>query len=236
MACTGKEKLFPTIHHDRGTKATGTTWGGSALWSGPRKIGIWVERMTQAAKQAALAEPRLEALPRAPLSGIEGHALGDDGLIPNNARLPLILYREALALEGLNGDPARAFEALFKSNGWGNAWVDGIYDFHHYHSTAHEVLGLAKGLAAIQFGGPHGPVVDLSIGDAVVIPAGVGHCLVGAEDLVVVGAYPEGQDWDLCRGTEADRAKALENIPWVPLPRLDPVFGVAGPLLALWHD
>ena len=62
-------------------------------------------------------------------------------------------------------------------------------------------------------------------GDAVAIPAGVGHCLIAGDDLVVVGAYPEGQDWDLCRATEADRAKALENIPWVPLPKLDPVFG-----------
>ena len=73
-------------------------------------------------------------------------------------------------------------------------------------------------------------------GDAVVIPAGVGHCLVGGGDLVVVGAYPDGQDWDLCRATEEDRAKALENIPWVPLPKLDPVFGASGPVLTLWHD
>ena len=193
--------------------------------------------MTHALKQIAIAEPRLETVPEMPLrSGIEGHALNDDGLIPNNKRLPLILYRQALALDGLSSDPARAFEALFRSNGWGNAWVDGIYDFHHYHSTAHEVLGLAEGAAAVQFGGPQGPVVDLASGDAVVIPAGVGHCLVGGGDLVVVGAYPEGQDWDLCRATEADRAKALENIPWVPLPKLDPVFGASGPVLTLWHD
>jgi uncharacterized protein YjlB len=190
----------------------------------------------RAEKQEAIIESRLERRGPPPTSGIEGHALGDDGLIPNNKRLPLIVYRQVLPLDGLSGDPARAFEALFRSNGWGNAWFDGIYEFHHYHSTAHEVLGLARGRAAVQFGGPHGPVLDLASGDVVVIPAGVGHCRLDGEDLIVVGAYPEGQEWDLCRASEADRAKALENIPWVPLPRLDPVFGASGPVFALWHD
>jgi uncharacterized protein YjlB len=190
----------------------------------------------RAARQTVFAESRLEEAFQAPLtSGIEGHALSDDGLVPNNASLPLILYRQALLLEG-GGEPERAFEALFESNGWRGAWIDGIHDFHHYHSTAHEVLGLARGFATVQFGGSQGPVLDFAAGDAVVIPAGVGHCLLEGQHIVVVGAYPEGQDWDLCRATEADRAKALENIPWVPLPKLDPVFGPSGPLLTLWHD
>jgi uncharacterized protein YjlB len=193
--------------------------------------------MMRAAKQSAFADPEFEASRERPLlSGIEGHVLSDDGIIPNNARLPLIHYRQALILRRLGREPERAFEALFASNGWRGAWVDGIYDFHHYHSTAHEVLGLARGFAAVQFGGAQGPVIDLDAGDAVVIPAGVGHCLLHGHDLLVVGAYPEGQDWDLCHATATDRAKALENVPWVPLPALDPVFGASGPVLALWHD
>jgi uncharacterized protein YjlB len=192
--------------------------------------------MMPAAKQEAIAESRVSVSEPPTRSGIEGHALGDDGLIPNNKRLPLIVYRQALGRDGAISDPAQAFEALFDSNGWGNAWVNGIYDFHHYHSTAHEVLGLADGRAAVQFGGEQGPVVDLEPGDAVVIPAGVGHCLLDGANLVVVGAYPDGQACDLCRATEADRAKALENIPWVPLPRFDPVFGASGPMFTLWHD
>ncbi|MFO7477263.1 MAG: cupin [Methyloceanibacter sp.] len=192
--------------------------------------------MMQAAKQAAPAATNAgpEAGPWRG-TGIEGHVLPDDGLIPNNRRLPIVLYREALALSG-TGAPDQAFAALFRSNGWHGIWAGGIYDFHHYYSTAHEVLGIAKGAAQVRFGGPRGIVAELAAGDAVVIPAGVGHCLIEGDDLVVVGAYPEGQDWDLCRATEADRAKALENIAWVPLPRLDPVFGASGPILALWTD
>jgi uncharacterized protein YjlB len=193
--------------------------------------------MARAAKQEAFPGEDWDAIPDERLpSGMEAYVLADDGLIPNNAKLPLVLYRPALAPEGLSSEPERAFEALFRSNGWRGAWVDGIYDFDHYHSTAHEVLGMAKGTARVQFGGPEGPVLDLTAGDAVVIPAGVGHCLIEGEDLVVVGAYPDGQDWDLCRASASDRTKALENIPWVPLPKLDPVFGPAGPVLALWID
>jgi uncharacterized protein YjlB len=172
--------------------------------------------------------------PSAPV--VEMHVFGDDGLIPNNGKLPLILYRHAVGLEGASPEPERAFETLFGSNGWRGPWVDGIYDFHHYHSTAHEVLGIAAGSAKVQLGGPNGLVRDLAAGDVVVIPAGVGHCLIAGNDLVVVGAYPEGQAWDVCRATEADRLRALENIPWVPLPKLDPVFGPEGPVLTRWVD
>jgi len=193
--------------------------------------------MVGAAKQMTFAEADSGSRSLLPLSAaVEGHVFPDAGLIPNNRKLPLVLYRQALALDGLTRAPERAFEALFRSNGWDGVWIDGIYDFHHYHSTAHEVLGMAKGFACVQFGGPQGIVAELAAGDAVVIPAGVGHCLVEGKDLVVVCAYPAGQDWDLCRATESDRAKALENIPWVPLPRLDPVFGQSGPVLALWTD
>jgi uncharacterized protein YjlB len=196
------------------------------------------EAMVRAAKEELVSE----TLPEVPdelehiESGIESHILVPDDLIPNNTKLPLILYRQVLALEGQSREPERAFEALFASNGWCGSWVNGIYDFHHYHSTAHEVLGIAKGFARVQFGGPNGPIAELSAGDAVAIPAGVGHCLLEGKDFVVVGAYPEGQDWDLCRATKADRVKALENIPWVPLPTFDPVFGPSGPVLDRWVD
>jgi uncharacterized protein YjlB len=192
-----------------------------------------------AAKRESIAEVEFEAEGQEPPlpPGVEVLLLADDGLVPNNPRLPLVLYRGALETDGLKRAPERAFEALFQSNGWLGAWVDGIYDFHHYHSTAHEVLGIAKGAARVMFGGAQGPAVELAAGDAVAIPAGVGHCLVeGDEQLVVVGAYPAGQNWDLCRATPTDRDKALENIPWVPLPEFDPIFGPAGPILDLWME
>jgi uncharacterized protein YjlB len=158
----------------------------------------------------------------------------DDGSIPNN-RLPLLVYPGAVAVGG--ADPAAAFETRFAANDWRGAWRNGIYPFAHFHSTAHEVLGIARGEARVRFGGDAGRVLTVRPGDVVVIPAGVGHQNLGSSaDLLVVGAYPGGMDWDLCRGRPEERPRVLENIARVPLPAADPLYGRDGPLLEHWRS
>ena len=166
---------------------------------------------------------------------IVAHHLADDGLVPNNPTLPMIIYVRCLEIDSV--DPEYSVESLFNDNGWGNRWVNGIYPFQHFHSTAHEVFGIARGKAKVQFGGPNGGIiVKVKAGNAVLLPAGTGHCKLSASgDLSVVGAYPPGQDWDLLRECDADRALALQNIPHVPLPETDPVFGTKGPVLEHWQ-
>jgi uncharacterized protein YjlB len=79
--------------------------------------------------------------------------------------------------------------------------------------------------------------VDVAAGDVLVLPAGTGHqCLMESEDFLVVGAYPPAGEYDLCRGSKAEHAKALKTIPKVPLPNSDPVAGKNGPLLKLWQS
>jgi uncharacterized protein YjlB len=157
----------------------------------------------------------------------------DGGAIPNNPELPLLVYAGAVEVGG--ADPAAAFERLFAQNGWSGAWRDGIYPFPHYHSTAHEVLGIARGRAKVRFGGERGTVLEVGAGDVVVIPAGVGHQNLGSSaDLLVVGAYPGGADFDLCRGEAGERPRVLDNIRQVALPAADPVYGPDGPLMARW--
>jgi len=159
--------------------------------------------------------------------------LEDDGRIPNNPLLPLLVYRGALQLP--SREPALACEEVIGDNEWGNGWRNGIYSFHHYHSTAHEVLVIAKGGAKVQFGGESGPVIEVQSGDVVLIPAGVGHKNLGASrDLLVVGAYPAGQRWDLCRGSSDERPWAVKNISRVPMPTSDPIYGKEGPLTKYW--
>jgi uncharacterized protein YjlB len=162
------------------------------------------------------------------------HLFEDDGTIPNNPNLPLILYQSALGFA--DNDPATVCEEVFAAHGWGDAWRNGIYPFPHYHSTAHEVLGIAKGQARVRLGGEHGIEITLGPGDVVVIPAGVGHQNLGSSpDLLVVGAYPRGQSYDLCRGAPDERPRVLESIARVPLPDADPVYGKAGPLIGHWR-
>lgn len=157
---------------------------------------------------------------------IETRLFAPDGLIPNNPSLPFVCYRGALHVAGDQAE--QAIISHFSRNGWGDAWINGIYDFQHYHATAHEVLGIARGRALVQFGGPNGPQLEVAAGDVVLIPAGVGHCrLETAAGLSVVGAYPQGQSADLRRERPEDFRGAVERIARVPLPRLDPVTGAA---------
>jgi uncharacterized protein YjlB len=158
----------------------------------------------------------------------------DTAIVPNS-RLPLIVRQGAMTPD--SSDPAAAFERTFAKNGWTNSWRNGIYDYHHYHSTSHEVLGIAVGSATVRFGGENGETIGLSAGDVVIIPAGVAHARISqSPDLLVVGAYPGGRDWDLLRDTDSGRISAArQRIAQVPLPDADPVDGREGPLMKLWR-
>lgn len=164
--------------------------------------------------------------------GIITKVLPDDGIFPNNI-LPAIVYQNVLVLSGT--DPAKKVEEVFRRNGWENSWRNGIYGFHHYHSTAHEVLGVYDGTVRAQLGGDKGEVFELKKGDVVLIPAGVAHKSLGSSsDFRVVGAYPKGQSWDMNYGREGERPTTDENIRNVPLPEKDPVFGADGPVVRIW--
>jgi uncharacterized protein YjlB len=164
---------------------------------------------------------------------IETYRFADDGIVPNNLALPLVVYRAALPAAG---DRASACERMFAQHGWPDSWRNGIYAHHHYHSTTHEVLGIARGNARVRMGGEGGQTVDLNAGDVVVIPAGTAHKREAASsDLLVIGAYPRGQQPDICRADSAGHGRALVAIAAVPLPEADPVTGRTDPLLECWR-
>lgn len=162
---------------------------------------------------------------------VETHTFDDDGGIPNSP-LPVLVYHDALGADAV----AAAYEDLFAGHGWLGAWRDGIFPFHHFHSTSHEVLGIAGGSANVMLGGPRGRTFELGPGDVVVLPAGTGHRnLDSSADLLVVGAYPNGMRWDLRRGDPAEHDEVLANIARVPLPDQDPVGEAGGALVELWR-
>ncbi|MEI9995561.1 MAG: cupin domain-containing protein [Rhizomicrobium sp.] len=157
----------------------------------------------------------------------------DDGEVPNSP-WPLLVYRSAVRLDG-DYDPAAIFEALFAHNGWRGSWRDGMYDWLHYHSNTHEVLGVARGWLHARFGGRNGRRIAVKAGDVIVLPAGLGHYrLRKARDLLIVGAYPNAKAYDECEPKDTD-GKVRRSAARVRLPRRDPVYGANGPLFQKWN-
>ncbi|MBP0595914.1 cupin domain-containing protein [Paraburkholderia sp. LEh10] len=163
----------------------------------------------------------------------EAFRLSPRDWVPNNGHLPVILYRDVLVSKSGGGSRADAFEAIFTRNGWPPKWRNSIFDYHHFHSSAHEVLAVAAGTADVIVGGPGGRVVHMETGDVILLPAGTGHCLASSSGpLCVIGAYPPGQQWDIRRDAlNDDERRAMEALPF---PHSDPVLGARGPLTDKW--
>jgi uncharacterized protein YjlB len=149
--------------------------------------------------------------------------------IPNNPRLPVLIYRGVDAAAA----GAEAARDLFAQDGWGGSWVNGVFGFHHFHSTSHEALAVVGGRATLELGGPQGEAIDVSAGDVLVLPAGTGHRRASSRaGFTVVGAYPAGhENYDLMRGADpAEVEAARERIAALEPPPHGPVGGdgVAG--------
>jgi uncharacterized protein YjlB len=176
---------------------------------------------------------RLSELLRSPKPAI--FRFRDDGMIPNHPRWPVVVYRRAVRLPR-DLDPAAVMEDIFESNGWDDSWRGEIYDYLHFHSRIHEVLGVARGSARVRLGGNRGRTFKVTAGDVIVLPAGTGHqSLAASRSFMVVGAYPPSGTYDECAPIPGDYALGVKRIGKVARPRRDPVFGAKGPLLKLWQ-
>ncbi|MDB4976770.1 MAG: hypothetical protein JWN48_5111 [Myxococcaceae bacterium] len=166
---------------------------------------------------------------------VEAHTLCSSGAFPNNQRFAVMLYRSAFV--GDSPDAlADEIEQTFRANEWSGHWRDGVYAYHHYHSTAHEALGCYAGEARVQVGGPDAPVFEVRAGDVLVLPAGTAHCSVEASpDFRVVGAYAGGRKHAIKHGDAGELPRAAREIARVPMPKNDPIYGAEGPLPRSWR-
>jgi uncharacterized protein YjlB len=166
------------------------------------------------------------------MNAAESYHFTDDGIMPNN-KYPVLIYRQVFCLDPKTG--ADWLESHFAENNWTNAFRWRVYDYHHYHSNTHEVLGVYAGEPLLHLGGEDGQQIRVGPGDVVVLPAGTGHKSIShSDDFAVVGAYPGGMEPYLIR-LEDDRPEGVrDKVDQVPLPDNDPLNGKYGGLLKLW--
>ena len=162
------------------------------------------------------------------------HLIPAHGLIPNTSiqNKPMMIYHAAFNSK----PPASAIEEHLSSIGAVQPqWRYTMYSTSHFHSTSHEVLGIASGEARLCFGHERNPkrVEEVvKAGDVVVLPAGVAHRLL--EDLAggfqMVGSYPKGCNWDMCYGNkgEEEKIESIKELRWF---QKDPIYGHEGPAL-----
>ena len=156
--------------------------------------------------------------------------IGPNGNYPNNTVFPLLIYKQAISLDDCTTHEIQQF---LKSNHWVNSWVDGVYDYHHYHSNSHETLVIIEGQATLEIGGEAGKHYDVVKGDVIILPAGVAHKRVMATtEFKCIGAYPTEEDCDMQYGKAEEHPRVDENIAKVGLPKSDPVYGDSG--LSYW--
>jgi uncharacterized protein YjlB len=160
------------------------------------------------------------------------HYLIENDHFPNNPYLPLLIYKNVFNFS--EDKDAEMIEEVFAQNEWTNSWRNGIYDYHHYHSNTHEVLGVYSGHCIVQFGGDHGVTKELRTGDVVIIPAGVAHKKIAGEKFKCVGAYPNGKDYNIHVGKPGEKEETKKEIAMVTIPDADPVLGEDGPLRHYW--
>ena len=167
-------------------------------------------------------------------ASITTYSIKDDGQFPNS-EYPVLLYKNVLDIPFFR--PAAYIEKLFKRNNWYNFWKSGIYEFNHYHSNTHEVMGVFKGKATILLGGTEGTRVTVEKGDVLIIPAGVAHQnLQSQKQIKCVGGYPNGIKYDMKYGKSDERPQADENIKKVSVSIKDPVYGKLKGIPEYWSQ
>jgi uncharacterized protein YjlB len=153
--------------------------------------------------------------------------VSDDGTFPNNDKYPVLIYQDAY-----HGSSKEATKCMERDREWTSPWTWGIFSYHHYHSTAWELLVCIRGTASVRMGGPSGPTLSIRRGDLILIPPGISHQQIQDEDgFALLGSYPLkdcSASWtgsvDTLNGPPTKIQR--DNIRACPVPGKDPIFGL----------
>jgi uncharacterized protein YjlB len=149
---------------------------------------------------------------------------GDNGTVPNNMHHPLFLFKSIFL-----GSQQEGERVITDGGSWTRPWVWGIFPYHHFHSTAWELLLCVKGQADVQLGGESGPHVSIEQGDLILIPPGFAHKQLRSNGgVTLLGAYPTAGcsgPVDTLRGAPNQDEK--DNIVSCVPPETEPVLGLS---------
>jgi uncharacterized protein YjlB len=153
---------------------------------------------------------------------------------------PTLVYRDAFQIQETEPEEQRlVIESVVRRHHWHLNWIedDAVFEYPHYHSTSHEVLMVLGRPGVIRVGGTRGMDLPVQAGYLIAIPAGVVHQRIeGGPGFIVAGLYPVEMTWDLLEeGNPVHLATARKNIPKVPLPQSDPLWGTHGPIMRHWQ-
>lgn len=155
---------------------------------------------------------------------------------PNNS-LPVLYYEGAIKNLTDSPEAAQEVQAFFKENGYSNIWIDGIFSYHHFHSNTHEALACLAGEAEVQLGGPDAEIFLFRKGDVLLLPAGTTHKQINAtEEFKIIGAYPNGIEPDLQKGSLEAYSEIKKRISEVPIPETDPLNKKEGATFDHWKS
>ncbi|KAF2230675.1 hypothetical protein EV356DRAFT_473031 [Viridothelium virens] len=168
-----------------------------------------------------------------------------------NSKLPILVYRDVLQ----DTSPETILSTI-EPNGWLKGGQFKTYPVPHFHCLAHECYGIIKGSSTYllgkspldpetdEHGKSNGIILHVKVGDVFVLPAGVSHCSIeSAGDYEFIGLYPEAPligehryDMNWGKDPPEETPKLAEKAATTPIPELDPLYGLGGPLPKLWNE
>ncbi|CAB9520595.1 Cupin domain [Seminavis robusta] len=147
----------------------------------------------------------------------------DDGTFPNNPDHPVMMAKDAF-----RGSDQEA-RHLLQQAAWTSPWKWGIFPYHHYHSTAWELLLCVQGQADILLGGDvTGTMVTIHKGDVMLIPPGVVHKQMREQGgFALLGSYPkEGCSGPVDTVTKKPNQQERQNILDCVAPTFSPILEI----------
>uniref|UniRef100_A0A7S1BIQ6 Cupin type-2 domain-containing protein n=1 Tax=Corethron hystrix TaxID=216773 RepID=A0A7S1BIQ6_9STRA len=148
-----------------------------------------------------------------------------DGTFPNNPNHPLLIFRGTSNFTGKEDEGRRALQKA----GWTAPWKWIVFPYHHYHSSAWEILMCVRGSGLLQLGGEAGPEISVEVGDIILIPPGFVHKQLSSfGGFSILGSYPsvKGKNVKIDEIRGPATQTQLENILRCESPKNEPVTGI----------